>query len=243
MSSVNKDRILRRIKKCLALSKSSNEHEAAAALRQAKALMVKHHIEMSEAELPELEVLDGLDGKVRPASYTQVEINLIGIVCSFFECSVMFHCKWPVIAGQSPAPAIADYAIKVLIRQMRSNRKDALQNLEETHLGPGWKLSRGKRSEFNHSYGMAWNYAVQNKVKEFASQIHPDLKKAQNDALRKHFNLSDSSVVKELETRSIKENELTRLAVRAGVEDGKKAQLNQGMNTEYVEPEKLTLMI
>lgn len=44
---------LSKIKKCLALSSSDNPHEAAAAMRQAKALMDKHgvsanHITMSE---------------------------------------------------------------------------------------------------------------------------------------------------------------------------------------------------
>ena len=37
-------KIMDRIKKCLALSASSNEHEAEAALRQARKLMEAHHI-------------------------------------------------------------------------------------------------------------------------------------------------------------------------------------------------------
>ena len=36
---MNRDDALKKIKKCLALSRSANEHEAAAALRQAQALM------------------------------------------------------------------------------------------------------------------------------------------------------------------------------------------------------------
>ena len=35
---MNRDDALKKIKKCLALSRSANEHEAAAALRQAQAL-------------------------------------------------------------------------------------------------------------------------------------------------------------------------------------------------------------
>lgn len=47
---MTKENILRKIEKCLALSKSSNQHEAAAALRQAQKLMQAHDIEMQDVE-------------------------------------------------------------------------------------------------------------------------------------------------------------------------------------------------
>lgn len=45
----DKDRIIDKIRKCLALSNSANEHEAAAALRQAQKLMELYRV--SDAEL------------------------------------------------------------------------------------------------------------------------------------------------------------------------------------------------
>ena len=42
---MNKQKALEKIKKCLALSKSANEHEAAQALKQAQALMRLHQID------------------------------------------------------------------------------------------------------------------------------------------------------------------------------------------------------
>lgn len=48
------NRILEKIKKCLALAQSSNPHEAAAALRQAQAMMEKHGIEHADVELSEI---------------------------------------------------------------------------------------------------------------------------------------------------------------------------------------------
>ena len=41
---MDKEKALDKIKKCLALSKSANEHEAAQALRQAQALMEKYEV-------------------------------------------------------------------------------------------------------------------------------------------------------------------------------------------------------
>lgn len=52
---MDKERAIARIKKCLALSKSPNEHEAAAALRQAQKLMASHGI--SEEDVDESAVI------------------------------------------------------------------------------------------------------------------------------------------------------------------------------------------
>ena len=47
---MDKDDILRKIEKCLALAKSSEPAEAAAALRQAQALMREHGVSQLEAQ-------------------------------------------------------------------------------------------------------------------------------------------------------------------------------------------------
>lgn len=47
----DRDKLLDRVRKCLALSKSSNEHEAAAALRQAQKIMAAHGIDEDEVGL------------------------------------------------------------------------------------------------------------------------------------------------------------------------------------------------
>src|SRR5690348_8415840 len=49
----DKTRAMEKIRKCLALSKSANEHEAAAALRQAQKLMQMHDLDEND--------LDGLE--------------------------------------------------------------------------------------------------------------------------------------------------------------------------------------
>ena len=45
---MNKEDVIKKIKKCLRLSASSNEHEAETALRQARALMEKYGIDDAE---------------------------------------------------------------------------------------------------------------------------------------------------------------------------------------------------
>ena len=51
---MDKEKILDKIKKCLALSKSANEHEAAQALKQAQALMEKHEVNAVDIALSEV---------------------------------------------------------------------------------------------------------------------------------------------------------------------------------------------
>ena len=51
---MDKQAILEKIKKCLALSKSANEHEAAQAMKQAQALMKKYEVDAVDVALSEV---------------------------------------------------------------------------------------------------------------------------------------------------------------------------------------------
>lgn len=48
---MDKEKVLDKIKKCLALGRSANEHEAAQALRQAQALMEKYKVNAEDIAL------------------------------------------------------------------------------------------------------------------------------------------------------------------------------------------------
>ena len=48
---MDKQKVLEKIKKCLALGESANEHEAAQAIRQAQILMKKYGISENDVEL------------------------------------------------------------------------------------------------------------------------------------------------------------------------------------------------
>lgn len=87
-----REKIIDKIKKCMALAKSSNEHEAAAALRQAQKLMQAHGIsdlDMSAAEATEARAKAG--ATQRPAGW---ETYLAGHVADAFGCKLMFTSSW-----------------------------------------------------------------------------------------------------------------------------------------------------
>ena len=140
-----RDKILAKIKKCLALGKSSNEHEAAAALRQAQALMEKHGVsdlDMAASEASEKRARAGAVQK--PASW---EFALAVRVSKVFGCRVVFGRnlmadtgEWRFI-GTGAAPEIAEYAFRVLFRQVKAARSDYVK-AKLKRCGPATKTRR-----------------------------------------------------------------------------------------------------
>lgn len=89
MDATERDRILSKINKCLRLSKSANEHEAAAALRQAQKMMAQHGL--TEADLPGVEFGDGVVTTPIPAR-TKLPLfmsQLVNLICASFGVQVV----------------------------------------------------------------------------------------------------------------------------------------------------------
>lgn len=89
MDAADRARILNKINKCLKLSKSANEHEAAAALRQAQKMMA--HYGLSEADLSGVEFGDGIVQTPIPAR-TKLPLfmsQLTGLICRAFGVQVV----------------------------------------------------------------------------------------------------------------------------------------------------------
>lgn len=238
MNNTEKDRIMRRIKKCLALSKSDNEHEAATALRQAKRMMDKYGIDIADAKAPDYQVLDLSEGKLRNSRLTQAEKMLYGVVARFFGCTLYYAGGWPVLIGVAPAPKVAEYASSVLLRQMRRSYSLMLRDIESRI---GGRLDTASKRKARHSYSLSWSAAVHAKVKEFAAAVMPEQERAHERAASKHFDIDTGAIkVKAKPVRGINQNcALSDYAVRSGQADGKKASLNMAMHSEYSPPARL----
>lgn len=120
-----------KIKKCLALSASSNTHEAAAALRQARKLMEAHDItdlDMQVSGVGERLAKAGVQN--RPSNW---ETMLASKISDAFGCRVIFSCgtwtrsgSWRFI-GCNGAPEVAHYAFTVLHRQAKRARAEHIK--------------------------------------------------------------------------------------------------------------------
>lgn len=125
----DQDKIIDKIKKCLALSASSNEHEAAAALRQAQKLMESYGITQQDVDASiATECRQKSGAKDRPAVW---ETMLADRICSAFGCQLVFSSYWNSgewsFIGAGPAPEIAGYSYKVLLRQAKRARVEYIK--------------------------------------------------------------------------------------------------------------------
>lgn len=225
---MDKKTAIQKIKKCLALSKSANENEAAAALRQAQALMQKFGVEDDDilmSEVSESRVKAG--AKVKPVQW---ESWLSSTVAKAFGCEKIFlegyeAGYWQFI-GCGPAPEIATYAYTVLLRQLRKARSE-YQKVHCKRLVPA---SKTRRADL---FCEAWVLAVANQITKFAgaernedalatymAKEHPDLET---------FTPRDRQAGKNL--RQGDEN-----ARNAGWKSGKNAQLNHGVGGAGEQP-------
>jgi hypothetical protein len=120
--TMNTESIISKIRKCLALSKSSNEHEAAVALRQAQALMEKYNIDegtLLTAEVSEAHAKS--TAKNHPAQWESLLANTIKQAFGVKPVFTAGRGIWKFI-GTGPAPEIAQYAFVTLLRQLKKER-------------------------------------------------------------------------------------------------------------------------
>lgn len=169
---MDKNKILEKIKKCLALSKSSNEHEATMALKQAQALMQKHQISDVEIELSAIQETNVDCTKTLPiwhmalikicADAFGTEVYLSGRLTtqkkygSFVQREVRF-------LGCGIKPELAAYAYQVLLRQLKKERKEFMQ-----HSVDKWLSSKMKTTKAD-AFCIGWISAVDEKVTAFAT--------------------------------------------------------------------------
>lgn len=177
--------VLRRIRKCLALSKSSNEHEAAAALRQAQKLMAAYNVTQ--------EAIDGAEVGVFPAKATawiqvpQWEIDLANTIRKAFGCHIMLTKGFTgVLAtvdyiGLKQNAELAAYAHEVLQRQIVRGRAACVAEAAEKHQ---W-FGRGEKMATGESYCRGFVLAVYDKVHALANapELEAAIEKRTSDLL------------------------------------------------------------
>lgn len=124
---MNKEKALEKIKKCLALSQSANEHEAAQALKQAQALMRKYGL--NDVDVALLEVSEASVGcALGLPSWHQLLISqcarAFGVECYKSSGGGLAEVRFYGVAGK---PDLAAYAYEVLLRQIKKARRDYMR--------------------------------------------------------------------------------------------------------------------
>ena len=146
---------LRRIRACLRLGASSEPHEAAAALRQAQALMREHGVSEAEAELAEVQTATRPMGRARtPPAYL---VQCANMVASAMGARIIYDpmrlrsggfAGRVVFVGCGPRAEIAAYAYVVLGRQLADGRAECLRRNR--------RLKRASRTRRADLWCQAW---------------------------------------------------------------------------------------
>lgn len=223
---MTRDQALQKIKKCLALGRSSNEYEAASALRQAQALMREHGLreqDVSLADVNETRV------KATSTAANAWELRLVGVIADAFGCETLGHLEgryteagnfvrsrhW-VFVGMHAAPTVAGYACEVLLRQCAKARLAHIAK-QPKNCKPITKTARGD------AFAMGWVLGAELLVERFAQ---PEADKALLLAYieKQHGELSKGKV---RDATKARRTDFGHFA--AGHRSGQSAQLNRGV--------------
>ena len=223
---MDRAKALERIRKCMALSKSPNEHEAAAALRQAQKLMQMHGVTPDEVDLVEY-VSDFVDhddyefGNRKPMLIACV----CDIMCKAFSVSYTWEAS-PTLKhrvryfGKAPNVLLATHSHTVVYRAVNAAWRRHLKERPEL---TGIRNARA-------SYVLGWCQSVLSKVEN----LSPDAKEEEmiQKTKMRHYG-------KELKESKIGSKTIYNSLAQAGHEDGKDFSINRPIDTDRRRLEKL----
>jgi len=236
-------KILAKIRKCLALSKSPNPNEAAVALRQAQVLMRAHGVEahhVNAADIAEVTTPSRTMARDKPAHW---EANLAHLVARAFGCKLfvtkfllkpgMGYCNEGsyVFIGTKSQAEIASYTATVLIRKC----KDARRKWVADPLGSVQCMSKSKGhlTRLGDAFAEGWVLQIEQLVNDFANP--PEIDAAIDLHIRQH-DVSEN----ECATRSIPKNKIgkgEKMAAYMGMVAAKGESLFRPMNTQAPAPQ------
>lgn len=217
---MDREKILDKIKKCLALSQSPEPAEAAAALRQAQKLMELHGIsaaEMAQAEVGEAE----LKSAVSVSRIKDWELKLLNLVAKAFGCRLLWtrssswrsgadiYGKYTII-GLKHQVELAQYTAQVMQRKLIKARAEFVNKL------PGY-MNRGTKTVEADGFCHGWVQSVGKTVHAFA--LSEEMTKVIDDAVaaRRHG------------TAKVQQRAAGQFGFHAGREAGSNESINRPM--------------
>lgn len=235
------ERVIRKIKRCLALSQSSNENEAATAMRQAQALMREYRLTELDVRLSDVDEVQSEKSRVnrRPTW----DRHLSGIVATVFGCRPLSYRHWcntsdrlverALFVGVTPAPQIAMYAYETLLAKLTQARRDYVALVRS-----GKSRSVYSPETAGDHFAIAWVSVVHGKIhqlvprgeEDYAIEQHSNGRdlvavESQDNALIEQY-LAGQEIGKPRKARPI---ELDMAAQIAGMLAGQRVELNAGL--------------
>lgn len=157
----SRQKALEKIKKCLALSESTNPHAAEAALRQAHKLMEMYQLQHADIEASRAEefVVHLGSASRQPANWIGMLSSVVAeaMACVAFTRSGTLG-QAIIFIGERGSGELTAYAFEVLSRQLQHNKKQYQSKLPAN--GKGYKRRMGTL------YAEGWIQAVGDRVSQ-----------------------------------------------------------------------------
>lgn len=170
---MDRDSAIRKIKACLALGRSANANEAAAAMRQAQKLMAEHGLDEQGVAIADV---GEAAATVRCTGLPAWEVSLARQVAEAFGCEMLVS-HGPLLGwgrsrkktfqfiGVGSAPEVAAYAQDVLSRQCARARQAHIAQQPKS-CKPITKTARGD------AFAKAWVWSAVEVLDRFAGNEH-----------------------------------------------------------------------
>lgn len=216
-------KVLDKIKKCLALAASSNEHEAAAAMRQAQKLMEMHGLTSTDIELSAIRSKSQKISKNR--SLPMYQHMLINMIKEAFGVDAIHEASWSQghwvsaarFIGVEEAPELAGYAFDVLKRQLERDRKAYLATLKRCK-----RVTKIRRGDL---FAESWVIKARQKIQKLQVPKHHAELITQWKAAE-YEELGEGKAINRTEKLAHNDYEASLLGAKAGAA----AVLNPGMS-------------
>ncbi|EIC0888439.1 DUF2786 domain-containing protein [Salmonella enterica subsp. enterica serovar Mikawasima] len=212
----DKDKAIRRLKKLMALTSSSNANEASAALARAQKLADAHGI--SHDDIEALDINESICnywpvGACNPPRYMayllQVIKDAFGVDCILLGDGVSFY-------GLYNRPELAAYTFEVLGRQLIKARKGFIKT-QNKRIKASTKTARGDK------FAEGWIIAVLNKIEKLGRTAH-EVELAERWLEKKYTRTVTHNARESGKTRD-NDN-----ALNNGYREGRQARLHQPVN-------------
>ena len=164
MPMTDKEKVLEKLKKLLALAKSDNPHESALALQRVQKLMQTYHITSDDIALSDIDESISnywAAGSVNPPRYM---LGLLSIIQAAFGVDSIIHSGFkPSVGfyGNKDRVELASYTWDVLARQLTAARKNYIKQ-QNRRIKNTTKTSRGDK------FAEGWVLAVRSEINLFA---------------------------------------------------------------------------
>jgi hypothetical protein len=199
-----KEKIVEKVKKLLALSESSNKHEAELAAQKAKQLLMQHGMSMSDIEIKSEKIIEDVftinyaDKAFSNQTRKRFPIwilELMGMIKLYFFVEVVIHNKYMIIfIGAEKDLEIAKHVFFFLLQKIELSATEYIKKEEKNK-------SVSQKRIIRNSYCRGFVHGVVEKLEEenlkkYKTKTGTDLVVVKNQHVKEYLNKKYPNLVK-----------------------------------------------